>query len=233
MSTALLRGRLLRRYQRFLADVELEDGRVLTAHCPNTGSMLGLLEPGSRCLLSLAANPRRKLAHTLEVIECRGVPVLVNTHRANGAVAALLASGRVAGLPVDGWQREQTRGDARLDFVHPGPPETWLEVKSVTLARDGLGRFPDAPSLRGRRHVENLLRGRQLGRRCVLFYAVMRGDVNSVAPAADIDPAYADAVRRAVDGGVECLAWRFLIGDGEALADRPLPVLAGAASPQA
>ncbi|MCB1917386.1 MAG: DNA/RNA nuclease SfsA [Rhodocyclaceae bacterium] len=207
----LLEGRLLRRYQRFLADVDTADG-VVTAHCPNTGSMRGCAEPGMRVWLSRARNPGRKLAWTWELVEVApGVPVGVHTGRANRLVREAIAAGLVGEL--DGY--DSLRGEvrygakSRIDLLleAAGRPPCFVEVKNVTAAVDGsIGYFPDAVTERGRRHLEEMSAEVATGRRAVLVFCVQRADVDEVRPADHIDPAYGRQLRAALACGVEVLA---------------------------
>ena len=153
------RGRLLRRYKRFLADVRLEDGRELTVHCPNPGSMLGLAEPGSEVLVSDSENEKRKLRWTLELVRPSRSWVCVNTARANEVVGEALAAGGIPALAGRGGARaEVAYGEgSRADFLLEGRRgRTWLEVKSVTLARGRVARFPDSVTTRGLKHLREL-----------------------------------------------------------------------------
>jgi sugar fermentation stimulation protein A len=209
---APLRGRLLRRYKRFLADVETEDGGKLTVHCPDPGSMRGCAVPGAAVRCSVHDDPRRKLAHTLEMIRVGRIWVGVNTTRANTVAARALAAGTVPALR--GYarvQREVRAGDrTRLDFLLTGrrddPRPAWVEVKSATLAEGRTALFPDSVTERGRRHVERLAELARDGQRAVLLYVVQRADCLRVAPADAIDPAYSDALRAAVRAGIETFA---------------------------
>lgn len=211
----LIEGRLVRRYQRFLADVALEDGRQVTAHCPNPGSMLGLLPEGGRVLLSRQEGAGRKLPFTWEQVRVRRTWVGIHTGRANDVVAEGLAAGRIRELlPFDRMQREVPVGKhSRLDFLlQQGTKRCYIEVKSVTLAQGSAARFPDAPTERGRKHLQVLARLRRIGARAVLLYLVNRGDCSSVEPAADIDPRYARTLECALRQGVEVLAYRAAVG---------------------
>lgn len=212
----LVPGTLIRRYKRFLADVRLDDGRDVVAHCPNTGAMTAVNQPGCRVWLIPSDNPKRKLAWTWELIELPekggGVALAsVNTGRANRIVEAALAAGRLA--PLRGYatlKREASVDDARLDFLLDDPErgQAYVEVKQVTLKEvDGLGYFPDAVSVRGTRHLRTLSRLAQGGARAVLVFCVAHEGIYSVGAAAHIDPAYAVALGEAVACGVEVLAY--------------------------
>mgnify|MGYP003609312828 CR=1 FL=1 len=208
---SLLEGRLVRRYQRFLADVETAGGLV-TAHCPNTGSMLGCKDAGMRVWLSPAANPARKLAWTWELVETApGVIVGVHTGRSNALVREAIEAGAVpelTGYPT--LRPEQRYGEgSRIDLLlqAPGRPDCYVEVKNVTAAVEGgVGYFPDAVTARGAKHLRELAAMVAAGHRAVLVFCVQRGDVAEVRPADHIDPAYGRALRDALAAGVEVLA---------------------------
>jgi sugar fermentation stimulation protein A len=229
---APLRARFLRRYKRFFADVETVDGRTLTVHCPNPGSMLGFDRPGADVRCSSSDDPRRKLRHTLEMMRVGHIWVGLHSSRANAVAARALEAGIPRALAGYGTiEREVTvPGDgprSRLDFRLSGGRRraTWLEVKSVTLAEDGLARFPDSVTERGRRHLEVLLRLRAAGSRAALLFLVQRADCDRVAPADAIDPAYGEALRAAVRGGVEIFAIGARVTARAITVERELPVL--------
>jgi sugar fermentation stimulation protein A len=235
----LIRGRLQRRYKRFLADVVLEDGTEVVAHCANPGSMLGLAAPGAAVWLSPASNPARKLRYSWELVEADGpgpgakALVGIHTGRANALVGEALAAGRVpelAGYPV--LRREVRYGtNSRVDFLlegapdeAPGPP-CYLEVKSVTLRRQGAtAEFPDAVTARGAKHLAELAAMAGQGARAVLFFLVQRGDCDRVAAAADIDPAYAKALESALRQGVEVVCYKCDLSPAGIVLDAPLPL---------
>jgi sugar fermentation stimulation protein A len=208
----LTRGRLVRRYKRFFADVLLEDGTEVTAHCPNPGAMLGLNAPGQACWLSRSEDPKRKLAHTLEVVEADGAAVVVNTLLPNRLVAEALAADAIPELAGYAVHRREVRYGAasRVDFLLEAPnrPPAWVEVKGVTLHRGGgLAEWPDCVSARGARHAEELGEMARLGDRAVALFVVLRADCDRFAVAADLDPAFARAFERVRDAGVEPLVY--------------------------
>ena len=211
---ATLRGRLVSRYKRFLADVRTDAGELVTVHCPNPGSMLGLLEEGAPVRCSRSANAARKLPHTLEMIRVGRAWVGVHAQLANGLAARVLAAGAFPALAgYRELRREVAAGDgSRLDFRLAGrrgdPRPAYVEVKSVTLADGERARFPDAVTARGRRHAVALAELRREGARAVLLFVVQRADCGSVEPADDIDPDYGAALREAAAAGVEVLALR-------------------------
>ncbi|KXS37165.1 MAG: sugar fermentation stimulation protein A [Halomonadaceae bacterium T82-2] len=222
----LVSGILRRRYKRFLADVELADGTVVVAHCPNTGSMRAVNVPGCRVWLSPSTNPARKLAWTWELIELPrpegGVALAsVHTGRTNAIVEEALRGERIeplAGYATlrrevrvgDARRSDARRGDARLDFRLDDPRHgtAFVEVKQVTLQEaDGHGYFPDTVSERATRHLETLAGLAADGHRAVLLFCVAHTGIRDVAPAAHLDPRYAETLRRVADAGVEVLAY--------------------------
>lgn len=212
----LVEGRLLRRYQRFLADVQLPGGEVITAHTANTGAMTGCAEPGRRVWLSRSDNPKRKYPHTWELIEVRdGVLAGINTQLSNRLVREAIEQGRVPALAGYARIRSEVRyGEerSRIDLLLDSPGDErsipcYVEVKNVTLVDDGIARFPDAVSVRASKHLRELTSVVRAGQRAVIFFCVQRGDVREVRPADHIDPCYGEALREAVACGVECLAW--------------------------
>lgn len=226
---ATLSGRLLQRYKRFFADVELDDGRKITAHCPNPGSMLGCNTPGSAVRCSTSDNPKRKLPHTLEMIRVGRAWVGLHANLANAFAARVLEAGAIPELSGYGQIRREVKAGegSRLDFhLSEGSREpAWVEVKSVTLAEGRVARFPDSVSDRGRRHAETLARLRAEGSRAVQLYVVQRSDCERVEPADDIDPKYGEALRAAAREGVEVLAVRARVGPRGIVYDGPLPVV--------
>jgi sugar fermentation stimulation protein A len=230
--TPLLPGRLIRRYKRFLADARLDDGREVTAHVGNPGSMLGLADPGARIWLEPNDDPKRKLKFAWRLVEHAGGHFTgVDPGAANRIVREALEAGTVAGLA--GYERlraEVRYGEkSRVDFVLSGGgrPEAYVEVKSVTLSRAaGRAEFPDAVTARGARHLAELAAMAQAGHRAVLLYLVQRTDAREVGLAADIDPAYATAFAAARAAGVEALALGTRITPEGIEAAGPLPLSA-------
>ncbi|WP_298848683.1 DNA/RNA nuclease SfsA [uncultured Salinicola sp.] len=213
---ALLPGTLLRRYKRFLADIELDDGREVIAHCPNTGSMRAVNVPGCRVWVSPSTNPARKLSWTWELIElpdgAGGVDLVsVHTGRANALVEEALRGGLVPELAgFAELKREAGVEGARLDFRlgEAQGRDTFVEVKQVTLKEsDGHGYFPDSVSERGRRHLEVLAELVAQGHRGVLLFCAAHTGIDDVAPAAHLDPAYARTLQAVAERGVEVLAY--------------------------
>ncbi|MCG8690617.1 MAG: DNA/RNA nuclease SfsA [Minwuiales bacterium] len=208
----LIRGRLLRRYKRFLSDVELDDGTVVTAHCANPGSMLGLKEPGSEVWLSPSRNPDRKLKFSWELIRVGDGLVGINTAHPNRLVEEAVAGDKVAELTgYESFRREVKYGkNSRIDLLleDPAKPPCYVEVKNVHLMReDGLAEFPDAVTKRGAKHLVELGDMVEEGHRAVMFYLVQREDCDRFAVAGDIDPDYKAELARAVGRGVEAICY--------------------------
>lgn len=226
----LREGRLLRRYKRFLADVQL-DGGIVTAACPNTGSMMGCCEPGSRVWLSESDSAGRKYRHTWEIVEAGGVLVGINTGLPNALVAEAIARDAIPELSgYSSVRREVRYGEeqSRVDFVleSPGRPGCWLEVKNVTAAvTRGVALFPDCVSDRGSRHLRELIRLTAQGARAVQLYCVQRGDVKEVRPADGIDAEYGRTLREAIAAGVEVLAYRAKVSTVGIMLSRRIPVV--------
>lgn len=228
--TKLVQGRLIRRYKRFLADVQLPGG-VVTAACPNTGSMMGCCEPGSRVWLSESASATRKYRHTWEIVEVGEVMVGINTSLPNALVAEAVAGGTLAELAgYASVRREVGFGEerSRIDLVleHPERAPCYVEVKNVTAAASGrVALFPDCVSERGAKHLRELMRLKAAGLRPVQLYCVQRGDVDEVRPADAIDPRYGRTLREAVEAGVEVLAYRAKVTAREVRLERRIPVV--------
>lgn len=224
----LIPGSLRRRYKRFLADVALAGGEVVTAHCANPGSMLGLDKPGSRVWLSPARNPKRKLKYSWELIEVDGRLVGINTQHPNAIVAQAIVEGRVPELTgYAGLRREVRYGrNSRVDIVleDSGLPPCYVEVKNVHLKRTGPAEFPDAVTARGTKHLGELTQVVADGGRAVMFYLVQRMDCETFTIAADIDPVYGAALSAALAGGVEALCYDCRITRQEIVLNRPLTV---------
>ncbi len=223
----LLRGKLVRRYQRFLADVVLDSGDAVTAHCPNTGAMISCCEPGRTVYLSRSDNPRRKLPYTWEIIDMGTSLVGVNTATPNRLVEHAVKQSKIPEL--DGYgrvRREVPYGDhSRIDLLMSGSdrPDCYIEVKNCTLVSEGVASFPDAVTARGLKHLHELVGMVRRGNRAAMFYFVQRMDAEAFHPADRIDPEYGIALRAAVDAGVEIMVYDVRMDlDGIELR-RPLP----------
>lgn len=210
-------GTLQRRYKRFLADVTLDSGETVVAHCPNTGSMTGCDLPGSRVWLSHSSNPRRKLAWTWELVETgpEQAWACINTARANTVMGKLLREAPPQDLAVYDRVRPEVRygsEKSRIDWLLEDStdlrPPVWIEVKNVTLVNGDTGFFPDAVTVRGQKHIRELQARVAAGDRAMLLFCVSHSGACEVRPAEAIDPVYARLLREAVEQGMECRAWR-------------------------
>ncbi len=215
---ALTDGRLLRRYKRFFADVELPDGRTVTAHCPNTGSMRSCLATGAAVQLSYHDNPRRKLKWTLERIDMGSGWVGVNTVIVNSVIADALERGEIEQFSKCGAIRREVKvahpglEASRLDFIiaDESGQSVYIEVKNVTLYESGFLQFPDAVSVRATKHLNVLRKLVGEGNRSVILFAINRPEGSCFRPAWQVDPDYAGALKAAVKNGVELLPIRLI-----------------------
>jgi sugar fermentation stimulation protein A len=244
-SQVLIQGTLVRRYKRFLADVLLDSGEQITVHTANTGSMLGCQIPGSRVWLSTSDNPRRKYPHSWEIVtagtDADAALVGINTQLSNKLVAEAISNGIVSEL--QDYHSIQTevkygRENSRIDLMlmrssshqreagHTDMP-CYVEVKNVTLVENGVAYFPDAVSKRGSKHLRELIGVVRQGNRGVIFFCVQRGDADEVRPADHIDKEYGSWLRRAVEQGVEALAYRACVTPEEICLKQRLPVVIG------
>lgn len=207
----LIPGTLIKRYKRFLADIKFEDGNIITAHCPNSGSMTACSQPGRPVYVSQHDNPRRKLKYTWELIDMPGSLVGVNTLVPNRLVKKSIQDGEVEALiGYDTVKPEIKVGQGtRLDLLltRGENEKCYVEVKNCTLVTDGVACFPDAVTTRGQKHLAELQKLRKEGNRCVMFFLVQRMDAEVFKPADHIDPAYGQALRRARKSGVEILVY--------------------------
>ena len=202
-SRPLIRARLLRRYKRFLADMEV-DGDVITAHCANPGSMMGMAEPGMTCWIEGNDDPKRKLRWSWKLVETGSGTAVVDTAVANRVVSEALRADAVPGVTAGDFRAEVKMGaNSRVDFVLGDG--TLLEVKSVTLKRDGWAEFPDSVTARGTKHLSELTEAARAGRPAAMLYLLARDDVARIRIAADIDPTYAQAFDLARGAGVQML----------------------------
>lgn len=228
----LISGRLIRRYKRFLADILLDNGEEITAHCANPGAMLGLIAPGNRCYLSLSGNPKRKLKYSWEIVEAdfgRGPEFAgVNTGHPNAIVAGAISSGALPQLAgYASLRREVKYGrNSRVDILlqNEGRPDCYVEIKNVHMMRTpGLAEFPDCVTARGAKHLVELGDMVEAGHRAVMVYLIqMQADRFTLA--ADIDPKYAQAFKLARHRGVEALAICCKIDPNNINVDRIVPV---------
>jgi sugar fermentation stimulation protein A len=228
LTQPLARGRLVQRYKRFFADVALDDGREVIAHCPNPGAMLGLNTPGLPVWVSPAEGAKRKLAWTLELVEADGGLVGINTLHPNRLTAEALAADAIPQLAGYALHRREVKmGEAsRVDFVleDPARPRCWLEVKNCHLRREGaLAEFPDCVAARSARHLRELSARVAEGDRAVQLFVIQRMDCDRFAACADLDPVYAAALAAAAGAGVEVLAYACDISTNAIAISRPIP----------
>ncbi len=206
----LIPGEFVKRYKRFFVDVKIEN-KIFTAHCPNTGSMMGLLKEGSRVWLSKSDNPKRKLKYTLEIIEDRKSKVGVNTHQTNKIVLDGLNTSNIEGFKdLDMIQKEVKFGkNTRFDFlVTKKEKKSFIEVKNVTLSRKkGIAEFPDAVTSRGLKHIKELLKANKKGYEIYLLYVIQRDDCKIFKLANDIDPEYCEFLKKAVKKNLNILCY--------------------------
>jgi sugar fermentation stimulation protein A len=234
----LVKGTLLKRYKRFLADVELEDGEIVIAHCPNTGAMSGCAEPGYEAWLSKSDNPKRKLAFTWELaVTSEGHWIGINTHNANKVIGQALSEHKLPELSgYDHIRSEVKYGHegSRIDFFlrqHEGDTkkkdlaDCYVEVKSVTLLQNNQGFFPDARTVRGQKHLRELTAMVQQGHRAVLLYCVQHSGIESVRVAQHIDPDYAAELSTAIFAGLEVLCYSTKINQEKIIINQRLPFI--------
>lgn len=222
----LIPGRLIRRYKRFLADITLDDGTVITAHCANSGSMMGCQTPGSRVYVSPQDKPGRKLKYTWEMIRVGGVWVGINTGHPNPIVYEAIERRSIPELRGYSEMRREVKygRNSRIDVWLRRPGQTcYVEVKNVTLAAEGDALFPDAVTDRGAKHLRELMDQVAVGDRAVMFYLVQRSDCDLFRPADDIDSVYGATLREAVDHGVEILVYQAIVSPPQIRLDKPLP----------
>ena len=220
-------GVLLKRYKRFLADIELEDGRSITVHCPNTGSMLGCSEPGSPVMISRSDNPGRKYPHTLEMVQTDSIWVGVNTALTNKLVREALENevvkefGRLNTIV----QEVKTSAHSRLDFLlERGGTRIYMEVKNCSLVENRAAMFPDAVTARGTKHLHELAALKKKGHKAAVFFCVQRQDADYFMPAHYIDPVYAETLVNVASEGVMVLAYQADVSPGGIAIARKLPV---------
>ncbi len=207
----IIKGLLLKRYKRFLADVELSSGEVITAHCPNTGSLTGCMPERAPCVLRDSQDPKRKLRYTLQTIQVAETWVNVDTGLPNKLVPEAIRADLIPALR--GYQSVRTEvkygTSSRIDVLleKEDGSKCYVEVKNTTLMRGKRALFPDAVTSRGLKHLNELMDMVQEGHRAVMFYCVSREDASSFGPAVDVDPAYCKTLTKAAQAGVELEAW--------------------------
>ncbi|PXA76632.1 DNA/RNA nuclease SfsA [Caulobacter sp. D4A] len=227
----LTHGRIVQRYKRFFVDLVLDDGREVTAHCPNSGAMLGVNLPGQGAWVSFSDDPKRKLAWTLQLVEAAGSDgtglVGVNTMLPNRLVAEALANGVIPELTGYANVRPEVKYAAasRVDFLltDPDRPPCWLEVKNVHLSRSpGLAEFPDCKAARSTRHLEDLAAQVAEGHRAVALFVVQREDCEDFQACRELDPAFARGLDVAAEAGVEIMVWACEMSTQEIRIARPI-----------
>ena len=225
-------GRLIKRYKRFLADIELENGRQLTVHCPNTGSMKNCADPGSEVWIRDSGNLKRKYPFGWELVQVEGrFWACINTGRANALIREAIENEVIAELQgYDSIRQEVKYGDenSRIDLLLEGKGRAacYVEIKNVTLLEtNGLGTFPDAVTTRGAKHLRELMLMVEQGYRAVLMFCVPHTGIERVQPADHIDPEYGQLLREAATAGVEIYAYGARITPEEVTISHPLPVL--------
>jgi sugar fermentation stimulation protein A len=230
-SPPLIEGRLIRRYKRFLADVTLADGEVITAHCPNTGSMLGCQPDGARVWMSVSDNVKRKYPHTWELVELApNILAGINTSLSNRLVKEAIEQGVITELQGYAAMRSEVRygsENSRIDLLledHPELPPCYVEVKNVTLGVEGIGLFPDAVTTRGSKHLRELMEVVRQGQRAVLVYCVQHSAITEVRPADHIDPDYGANLRDAIQQGIEVIAYQALLSPQEVVLTKSIPI---------
>ena len=224
----LIPARLVRRYKRFLADVEFSDGREATVYCPNTGAMTGCIDSGSRVWLSYSDNPKRKYAYTLELVETKNGLICIHSARANKVVKEGLENGLIKEFAEYRQISSEVRygQGSRADFVlyKADCVSVILEVKAVTLYLDGgLGAFPDAKSTRALKHTVELANAIDSSNRSLLVFCVLHSGINEVTIAKEIDPAYYFAFESALRAGLEVQAWGVDISTSALTLSRRIP----------
>jgi sugar fermentation stimulation protein A len=221
----LIEGSLVKRYKRFMADVRLKNGQVRTAHCPNSGSMLGCSEPGRRVYLSHHDNPGRRLKYTWELIQMPSSLVGVNTNVPNRLAKISIQAGKIARLRRFDRVRAEVRygQNSRIDLLlEKDKKRCFVEVKNCTLVEDGIAYFPDAVTSRGLKHLIELQNEVRSGNRAVMFFLVQREDASLFRPADHIDAVDGEELRRAERNGVEILVYDVKVDLNAIRINRPL-----------
>ena len=224
-SSPLHKGKLLRRYKRFFADVLLDNGEEITAVTPNTGSMKGVLVIGAPVMVSYSDSVTRKYAHTWELVEIAGKWVGINTHVPNTITAEALKAGAIPELAHFKKFRREVKlpSGSRIDFML-GDDEALLEVKNVSLVEDGVALFPDSVTERGTRHLHELMEFVAEGKQAYMLYVVQHHLAKSFSPADEIDPVYGTTVRDAHHAGVKLIAMKARVTAEEITLHEPIPI---------
>ena len=230
LPSPLLRGRLVKRYKRFLADIALDDGAAITAHCANPGSMMGIAQEGARVWVSEHHGAKRKLPYSWEIVEIGNTLIPINTTNPNKIAAEAIEAGVIPELAGYAEMRREVKyGEAsRIDLLlqsgRRGAP-CYVEVKNVHLSREaGLAEFPDSVTKRGAKHLVELSAMAATGARAVMLFIVQRSDCARFRPAADLDPAYAQALTDAINAGVETLCYDCEVTTSEVVLRKALEI---------
>jgi len=224
--TPLQAATLVKRYKRFLADVVTDEGREITVHCPNSGSMRGCSTPGSRVMLSTSANPKRKYPQTLEMVQEGNTWIGVNTMLTNKIVGEAILEGRIKELQkIDTLKREvKTSKSSRLDLLlERGDEKIYVEIKNCSLVEDGWAMFPDAVTTRGTKHLNELASLVEQGYQGIIFFCIQRMDADRFRPAAHIDPVYAETLTEVLKKGVQILAYRAELSPEQIIVQNSIP----------
>ena len=224
--TPLQPATLIKRYKRFLADVTTADGREITVHCPNSGSMRGCSTPGSQVMLSTSPNPKRKYPQTLEMVREGDTWIGVNTMLTNKIVAEAILEGLIKELQdIDTLTREVTTSkSSRLDLLlERGDEKIYVEIKNCSLVEDGWAMFPDAVTARGTKHLNELASLVEQGHQGIIFFCIQRTDADRFRPAAHIDPLYAETLAEVSKKGVQILAYQAEILPESIIVQRSIP----------
>ena len=221
----LTHGYLIKRYKRFLADIRLEDGSKITAHCTNSGSMKSCLETDAEVYLTPVNDPKRKTKFTWEMIKINGDWVGINTSNPNKLAFEFLTNKSIRGLDqYDSVKTEVKFGESRLDLLAENDNERCaIEVKNVTLKEDDYALFPDAKTVRGLKHLNTLIRLKKEGYRTVMLYIIQRSDVQIFAPAKEIDPDYAKTLKQAHNNGVDIFPVQVKVSPEKIVINKILP----------
>ncbi len=222
----LIHGKLIKRYKRFLADVELDDGTVVLAHCTNSGSMKSCLEEGAEVFLSPVNDPKRKTRFTWEMILINDGWVGINTVIPNLLAYEAILNQEIPELcGYSSVRREVKFGDSRFDvYAENSSEKCFVEVKNVSMKEGRFALFPDAVTTRGEKHLKTLMEVKAAGIRAVMLYIVQRSDVEVFAPAEQIDPDYAQTLQKAMQAGVEVIAMQALVTPLEIRLSKKLPL---------
>ncbi|MGE0021249.1 MAG: DNA/RNA nuclease SfsA [Draconibacterium sp.] len=225
-ASELVHGFLIKRYKRFLADVKLDTGETVVAHCTNSGSMKSSIETGAEVYLSPAADPARKTRFTWEMIKINGDWVGINTANPNKLAFEAISAGKIHGLTgYTKVAREVSFGDSRFDIYAENETEKcFVEVKNVTMKEGKFALFPDAVTTRGQKHLNTLVEVKAAGMRAVMLYVIQRMDVDVFGAAVNIDPDYSEMLIKAAESGVEIIAMQAKVTPDSIEFVRKLPV---------